>query len=243
MRIRAVLQRLLVVGWQGRVCACPSLRAGMVAIFYYPWYATPATDGVWQHWDQNGHRPPGRPVLALLPGVRPVVLERPRRRRPADDGDGERRRQRVRHLLVGAGLGRGPAAAGRFDGIYTYDFVTYRGGSFARLCTEAHAMHLLCEPSVGPGYDGLRAGEQSPTRARRNGATYDALWAAAIRARPDAVTITSFNEWGEGTQIEPARPRRGYRGYDGAWGLTGPAAKTAYLDRTAYWAARYRGLR
>jgi Glycosyl hydrolase family 99 len=182
--------------------------------------------------------------LAYIPtlGIRDVYVYHPR---DLDAAVWASLRQHVPATIrLFAGTARpGFAAAGRFDGIYTYDFVTYRGGSFARLCTEAHAAHLLCEPSVGPGYDGLRAGEQSPTRARRNGATYDALWAAAIRARPDAVTITSFNEWGEGTQIEPARPRRGYRGYDGAWGLTGPAAQTAYLDRTAYWAARYRGLR
>jgi len=30
--------------------------------------------------------------------------------------------------------------------------------------------------------------------------------------------------------------------YDGAWGLSGAAAQTAYLIRTAYWAARYHAL-
>ena len=35
------------------------------------------------------------------------------------------------------------------------------------------------------------------------------MWRAAIAARADRVTITSYNEWHEGTQIEPAaRPRR-----------------------------------
>ena len=34
-------------------------------------------------------------------------------------------------------------------------------------------------------------------------------------------------------------PKRGYRAYDGAWGLTGAAAESAYLMRTAYWAARF----
>jgi glucosamine 6-phosphate synthetase-like amidotransferase/phosphosugar isomerase protein len=67
---------------------------------------------------------------------------------------------------------------------------------------------------------------------------------AAISAGADRVTITSFNEWQEGTQIEPAIPLRlgeyRYISYDGAWGLHGVAAENAYLDRTAYWAALYR---
>jgi len=79
-------------------------------------------------------------------------------------------------------------------------------------------------------------------RPRRNGATYDNLWTAALAARPDFITITSFNEWGEGTQIEPAAQHRGYVSYDGAWGLVGTAAQTAYLTRTAYWAGRFHSL-
>jgi hypothetical protein len=89
----------------------------------------------------------------------------------------------------------------------------------------------------------VRAGEQSISRGRRDGATYDALWKAAIRARPDGITITSFNEWGEGTQIEPAQAKPGYLSYNGSWGLTGAAAQMAYLTRTAYWTARFHSLK
>ncbi|MEN3341132.1 MAG: hypothetical protein V7644_536 [Actinomycetota bacterium] len=131
------------------------------------------------------------------------------------------------------------ARAGSFDGFYTYDFVDFGGDKFIRLCDEAHAAGLLCAPSVGPGYDGRRAGETSAPSGRRNGVRYDHLWAAAIAAGADVVTVTSYNEWGEGTQIEPAAPRRGYRTYDGAWGLRGRAARKAYLVRTAYWAGRF----
>ncbi len=82
-------------------------------------------------------------------------------------------------------------------------------------------------------------------KERRKGATYDSMWSNAIASGADEVTITSFNEWHEGTQIEPAAPpgRHGayrYLGYDGAWGLSGVAAESAYLHRTAYWAARFR---
>ena len=76
-------------------------------------------------------------------------------------------------------------------------------------------------------------------RQRSDGATYDRLWSAALAAAPDIVTITSYNEWGEGTQIEPAQARAGYASYDGAWGLVGTAAQTAYLLRTAYWTGRF----
>jgi glycoprotein endo-alpha-1,2-mannosidase len=139
----------------------------------------------------------------------------------------------------------GYAAAGHFDGVYTYDTLTYRGNELSRICEEAHAVGLLCAPSVGPGYDAVRADGDVRIKPRNNGATYDSMWHAAISAHPDLVTITSFNEWHEGTQIEPAAPsavRAGYRylSYNGAWGLHGVAAETAYLDRTAYWSKLFR---
>jgi hypothetical protein len=139
----------------------------------------------------------------------------------------------------------GTAAAAGFDGVYTYDILTYGGDKFARLCSEAHALHLLCAPSVGPGYLAKRGDGDPRVKPRRNGATYDHMWRSAIAAHADRVTITSFNEWHEGTQIEPAARagRRGayrYLGYDGAWGLHGIAAENAYLMRTAYWSQVFR---
>ena len=74
-------------------------------------------------------------------------------------------------------------------------------------------------------------------KPRRNGATDDAMWRAALAARADLVTITSYNEWNEGTQIEPASsaPHRGYATYAGTYGVRDRDAAYAYLARTAYW--------
>jgi glycoprotein endo-alpha-1,2-mannosidase len=136
----------------------------------------------------------------------------------------------------------GRAAAGKFDGLYTYDVLLFDGVLFPRLCGQARKLGLLCAPSVGPGYDARRATGDARVRPRRHGATYDRMWRGAVRARADLVTITSYNEWHEGTQIEPARAgRRGYQSYDGAWGLRGRAAETAYLDHTALWVRRLSG--
>ncbi len=139
----------------------------------------------------------------------------------------------------------GAAAKARFDGVYTYDIVTYGGNMFHRLCAQAHLRHLVCAPSVGPGYDARRGSDDPRVKPRRHGATYDAMWRAAIASGADAVTITSFNEWHEGTQIEPAAPavHHGlyrYLSYDGAWGLHGLAAEDAYLSRTRYWSDVFR---
>jgi hypothetical protein len=139
----------------------------------------------------------------------------------------------------------GAAAAAGFDGVYTYDIVTYSGDKLARLCNEAHAQHLACAPSVGPGYDARRGSGDPRVKPRRDGATYDSMWHAAVAAKADRVTITSFNEWHEGTQIEPAGRRRRhglyrYGTYDGAWGTHGAAAKSAYLARTRYWSDVFR---
>jgi hypothetical protein len=138
----------------------------------------------------------------------------------------------------------GQAAAGHFSGVYTYDTVTYGARTLGRLCNQAHALQLLCAPSVGPGYDARRAVGDPRVKPRRHGETYDAMWRAALDGGADRVTITSFNEWQEGTQIEPAIPLRlgeyRYVSYDGAWGLHGAAAQNAYLSRTAYWANLFR---
>jgi glycoprotein endo-alpha-1,2-mannosidase len=316
-----VLRRLLVVGLVWACFGVPAAAyAGTVAIFYYPWYGTPAQDGAWQHWSQNRHRPPndlysrfyptrgpyssddpavidqqmaeiaaagvdevisswwgrgsaedtrlpgviaaarrhhlqvavhlepypGRsPATVLLDvkyiatlGVRDIFVYHPRDFTSADWAALRPQLPASLHLFAGTEL-VGFAAAGLFDGFYTYDFINYGAAKFIRLCNQAHAVHLLCAPSVGPGYDGTKAGEAPVLSGRRNGTTYDNLWTAALASKPDMVTITSYNEWGEGTQIEAASPRRGYRSYDGAWGLLGAAAQNAYLMRTAYWTGRF----
>jgi glycoprotein endo-alpha-1,2-mannosidase len=133
----------------------------------------------------------------------------------------------------------GFAKTGGFQGVYTYDILTYRGRTFARLCNQAHRQHLLCAPSIGPGYSARRATGDARILARRGGNTYDAMWRAALRAHADVATITSYNEWLEGTQIEPARKRDGYASYDGAWQKHGRTAETSYLARTTYWSQRF----
>ena len=52
------------------------------------------------------------------------------------------------------------------------------------------------------------------------------------------MTITSYNEWQEGTQIEPARVAVNRPNYEGAWGKSGLSAQRAYLTATAAWTAR-----
>jgi glycoprotein endo-alpha-1,2-mannosidase len=143
-------------------------------------------------------------------------------------------------LFANTGL-PGKAQAGGFAGLYTYDVRIYDGSSFPRMCASARMRGLLCAPSVGPGFDSARATGEMHVKSRRNGAAYDCMWRGAIKAAADIVTITSYNEWHEGTQIEAASAvGPPYGSYEGAYGLTGRAAQSAYLERTAYWANRYR---
>jgi glycoprotein endo-alpha-1,2-mannosidase len=140
----------------------------------------------------------------------------------------------------------GHAVAAHFDGIYTYDVLHFSGGSFTPLCAKAHRAHLLCLPSVGPGYEATRATGDKHVKPRRDGKTYDSMWKGAIKAGSDGVTITSYNEWHEGTQIEPARAHApgaaavSVESYEGAYGTRGKESTRAYLDRTRYWVGAFK---
>ena len=294
------------------------------AIFFYPWFGTPARDGAYAHWQQGGSVPPGQVASSYYPARGPysssderVLAAQMRELALAGVstvvvswwGQGSVEDQRLPRVIAAArraGLGvaahlepypgrtvqrtgddiaylrllglrdfyvwasselpaadwrelnaklsgvrvfantnlAGLAAAGGFDGLYTYDVLIFNGSLFPRLCAQARRLQLLCAPSVGPGYDARRATGDTRLKPRRNGATYDAMWRGAIKSGADVVTVTSYNEWHEGTQIEAARAdRRGYESYDGAWGLRGRAAETSYLERTRYWTSRFAATR
>ncbi len=75
-----------------------------------------------------------------------------------------------------------------------------------------------------PGYDDRVTGRADAfVRDRAGGAYYRACWEGAIQSGADLVIVTSFNEWLEGTQIEP-----------------GVGHGDLYLNLTAEMAAAYR---
>jgi len=135
---------------------------------------------------------------------------------------------------------------GGFDGFYTYfatDGFTYGSTTrnWPRLAAWARAQGKLFVPCVAPGYidTRIRPWNGINTRDREAGAYYDRMWSAALAVRPDLVGITSFNEWHEGTQIEPAIPKQipGFTYLDYQ-----PRSPDFYLDRTAWWVNRLEGL-
>ena len=104
---------------------------------------------------------------------------------------------------------------GGFDGFYTY-FASNRftyGSTYANwkvLSTFAAANNLIFIPSVGPGYEDtrVRPWNAANSKDRGGGSYYEGMFDAALQgAQATVISITSFNEWHEGTQIEPAIPK------------------------------------
>ena len=71
---------------------------------------------------------------------------------------------------------------------------------------QAHQTQKIWAAGVLPGYDDTRVPGRQGTYIvpRNNGSTYQQSWQGAIASTPDWITITSFNEWFEGSMIEPA---------------------------------------
>ena len=58
---------------------------------------------------------------------------------------------------------------------------------------------------VSPGFDARKAYKVDTQTDRLDGQTYRTFWDEAIKAKPDWIIITSWNEWLEGTEIEPSQ--------------------------------------
>jgi hypothetical protein len=109
-------------------------------------------------------------------------------------------------------------AARVFDGIHTYnptgltkgktaeEIRTWARSIFPEWVKTAGPGRISCVTII-PGYDDSCQPSRKPPRPiteRHGGATYRIMWEEAIAAGPDWVLITSWNEWHEGSEIEPS---------------------------------------
>lgn len=96
-----------------------------------------------------------------------------------------------------------------FDGHHLYSIawspdVNYTLTDWSKRVRRAGADKLWVA-TVMPGYDDTRTTRPDKfSRARQNGDFYRATWQAAIQSQPDLIIVDSFNEWVEGSMIEPS---------------------------------------
>ncbi len=103
-----------------------------------------------------------------------------------------------------------------FDGVHTYNICGWVAGRtpeeiaeeaqdrYAAAVEMARRQRRISCLTVIPGYDDTKIREPGVNAERHDGRTYAALWEQAIAAAPDWVLITSWNEWHEGSEIEPS---------------------------------------
>lgn len=121
-----------------------------------------------------------------------------------------------------------------FDGHHLYSntwnppsdlgYTNQKFANWTANASQQHGAYKRWVATVMPGYDDTRTGRGNAfARDREGGAYYERSWQAAIASNPDWIVITSFNEWPEGTYIEPS-----------------VAHGERYLELTAHWAGVYR---
>lgn len=131
---------------------------------------------------------------------------------------------------------------GHFDGSYKYgalDVDMEEPYTFAESLPRG-AWYI---PGINPGFDRshIIGSEDFTYSPRRDGAAYAERWQAMfdLGIEPQMVAITTFNEWHEGTQIEPAAA-----GVVGKGGYVyrdyGTLPPTGYLELTRQWVETFR---
>ncbi len=119
--------------------------------------------------------------------------------------------------------GLDPSYLNVFDGLYVFKIshAAYphdyqkspRWAGRVRAWEQQTGQPKLWIATISPGWDDLRSGCKPDVRVdntshrldRADGAVYQATFAAALESNPDWLIVASFNEWVEGTYIEPSR--------------------------------------
>ncbi len=135
------------------------------------------------------------------------------------------------HKMIWIAEGARPDYLEAFDGLYLYSVawsdapsgVLNRWGNEVRQWSVDHQAPRYWVATAMPGYNDFVTGRADAfERPRNDGAYYRTCWEGAVQSGADWVVITSFNEWLEGSHIEPST----------AYGDT-------YLRITAEQASRY----
>lgn len=131
-----------------------------------------------------------------------------------------------------------------FNSVFTYSVNgAYSTGkpenwkSLSKACRERGITLML---AVGPGYDDQLSNDwhHSYNIHRKNGSHYQEMWQKATEIDPDVIIINSFNNFLEGTNIEPAVPRKDYEFNQKYW--VDAYDPGYYVRRTLEYAAAYK---
>jgi len=142
-------------------------------------------------------------------------------------------------LVIANSLEAGWIEDSHFDGLYNYAtlHLEQNGFDWARSLPP----DSLYIPSVIPGFSAKRGGYADTTYVpREDGTTFDTQWTSALGSgvEPALVTVTSFNEWHEGSMIEP--PQFGVSDGSGySYADFGTLPPEGYLILTRKWVDKY----
>ena len=169
----------------------------------------------------------GRPVVFLYAShrLRPRAWDAVLARLVA----GDRRLFLVADVPSPEWLAARPQWLQRFDALHVYSPAVFLargrdlGEVYATLAALGRAAGRPFVPAVGPGFDDRPVRRPATMVARAGGATYDRTWQAALSIDPRWVLVSTWNEWHEGSEIEPSVEHGG-----------------RFLEATLAWGERFR---
>jgi len=100
-----------------------------------------------------------------------------------------------------------------FQGVHNYSPLGYSQDFLQQFynsnALKANAKGILFAGTAAPGFDNSSwapaFGKERLTINREDGQLYRQTWEAAVASNPSWMMITTFNEWPEGTEIEPSQ--------------------------------------